>query len=46
LFESFRIVKDCHPESMPHQPVWDSLRKYYGEDVPYLDIMRLGISKG
>jgi protein-tyrosine phosphatase len=46
LFQSFRIVKDCHPESMPHQPVWDSLCKYYGEDVPYLDIMRLGISKG
>jgi protein-tyrosine phosphatase len=46
LFESFRTVKDCHPESMPHQPVWESLCQYYGEDIPYLEIMRLGISKG
>lgn len=46
LFESFKIVKECHPESMPHQPVWESLCQYYGEDVPYLDVMRLGILKG
>lgn len=46
LFASFSIVKQYHPESMPHQPVWESLCQYYGEDVPYLDVMRLGISKG
>ena len=46
LFECFKIVKDCHPESMPHQPVWESLCQYYKEDVPYLEIMRLGIAKG
>lgn len=46
LLESFTIVKHIHPESMPHQPVWESLCQYYGEDVHYLDIMRLGISKG
>lgn len=46
LFDAFAQVKHCHPESMPHQPVWESLCQYYGEDVPYLDIMRLGISKG
>jgi protein-tyrosine phosphatase len=46
LFEAFKQVKHCHPESMPHQPVWESLCKYYGEDIPYLDIMRLGVSKG
>lgn len=43
LFEAFREVKGCHPESMPHQPVWESLCEYYGESVPYLDIMRLGM---
>ena len=26
--------------------VWNSLCSYYGETIPYLDLMRLGISKG
>jgi protein-tyrosine phosphatase len=42
LLEAFKEVKRCHPESMPHQPVWESLCKYYNEVTPYLDIMRLG----
>jgi len=46
LFEAFKEVKGYHPESMPHQPVWESLCQYYGETTPYLDVMRLGISKG
>ncbi|MGB8981630.1 MAG: dual specificity protein phosphatase [Anaerolineales bacterium] len=46
LLEAFKQVKHCHAESMPHQPVWESLCLYYGEDVPYLDIMRLGFVKG
>ena len=46
LLEAFREVKRCHPESMPHEPVWKSLCAYYGETIPYLDLMRLGISKG
>jgi hypothetical protein len=43
LLDSFKEVKSKHPESMPHQPVWESLCKYYGESVPYLDVMRAGI---
>ena len=43
LFEAFKQVKYCHPESMPHKPVWESLCQYYVEDIPYLDIMRLRI---
>jgi len=46
LFEAFKDVKRHHPESMPHEPVWKSLCEYYGETIPYLDLMRLGISKG
>ena len=46
LFEAFKEVKRKHPESMPHEPVWDSFCKYYGEEVPYLDLMRLGLVKG
>ena len=43
LFEAFKEVKRKHPEAMPHEPVWDSLCKYYNEATPYLDIMRLPI---
>jgi len=41
LLEAFKEVKKRHPESMPHEPVWASLCKYYGEIVPYLDVMRV-----
>jgi protein-tyrosine phosphatase len=43
LFEAFKEVKRLHPESMPHQPVWESLCIYYNETTPYLDVMRLPI---
>ena len=43
LFEAFKEVKRCHPESMPHQPVWDSLCEYYRESIPYLQVMRIRI---
>jgi len=43
LFEAFKEVKHCHPESMPHQPVWDSLCEYYKESIPYLEVMRIRI---
>lgn len=42
LIQAFKEVKRCHPESMPHKPVWESLCEYYNESVPYLDVMRLG----
>jgi len=41
LLDAFKEVKKMHPESMPHELVWESLCEYYDEDVPYLDIMRL-----
>ena len=44
LFDAFKEVKRLHPESMPHEPVWNSLCEYYGETTLYLDVMRLGIS--
>jgi protein-tyrosine phosphatase len=43
LFDAFKEVKRNHPESMPHEPVWESLCKYYNETTPYLDVMRLPI---
>ena len=41
LLDAFKEVKKKHPESMPHKPVWESLCKYYGESIPYLDVMRV-----
>lgn len=46
LFDAFREVKRKHPESLPHEPVWESLCIYYKDSTPYLELMRLGISSG
>jgi protein-tyrosine phosphatase len=43
LLDAFKEIKRRHPESMPHEPVWESFCKYYNESTPYLDIMRLSI---
>src|SRR5687767_10123892 len=43
LFEAFREVKRFHPESMPHQPVWESLCSHYNEMTPYLEVMRIRV---
>ena len=39
LFDAFKEVKRQHPESIPHQPVWESLCNYYNEPIPYLDVV-------
>ena len=41
LFDAFKEVKNQHSQSMPHEPVWESLCNYYEEDIPYIEIMRL-----
>jgi protein-tyrosine phosphatase len=43
LLDAFKEIKRRHPESMPHEPVWESFCRYYNESTPYLDIMRLSI---
>jgi protein-tyrosine phosphatase len=45
LLDAFKEIKSKHPESMPHEPVWESFCRYYNESTPYLDIMRLSIQK-
>jgi protein-tyrosine phosphatase len=35
LLDAFQEVKRLHPEAMLHHPVWDSLCKYYAEEIPY-----------
>jgi len=41
LLDAFKEVKKRHPESMPHEPVWESLCAYYGEETTYLEVMRV-----
>ena len=41
LLEAFKEVKKNHPESLPHEPVWESLCLYFNESIPYYDILRL-----
>jgi len=41
LLSAYKVVKKRHPQSMPHEPVWTSLCNYYGEEIPYLDVMRI-----
>ena len=44
LFDAFKEVKRCPPESMPNEPVWISLCNYYNESTPYLKVMRLELN--
>ena len=43
LFDAFKEVKKKHIESIPHQPVWESLCIYYNEPTPYFDVMLVKI---
>ena len=38
LREAMHIVKQAHPESMPHFHLWQSLCDYYNEAVPWIEI--------
>jgi protein-tyrosine phosphatase len=35
LLDAFRLVKQSHPEAMPHPPIWASLCEYYQENIPF-----------
>jgi len=41
LLDAFKDIKKKHPEAMPNKPLWDTLCEYYGESIPYLDVMRV-----
>ena len=41
LFNAFKEVKRLRPDAAPHQPVWESFCKYYGETISYHEIMLL-----
>ena len=43
LLEAFKEIKKKHPESMPHEPVWESFCGYYNEPTPYLSILRFSV---
>jgi len=43
LLDAFKDIKQRHPNSHPHEPIWRSFCSYYNETTPYLDVMRLSI---
>lgn len=44
IFDTFKEVKQKHPEAIPHEAVYESLCQYYKEDTPYLDVMRFKVT--
>ena len=38
LADAFSEIVKKHPNGMPHPVLWQSLCKFYGEDVPFLEI--------
>ena len=43
LLEAVRQVRARHPEALPHPVLWESLCRYYGEDIPltqFLEALR------
>ncbi len=41
LLDAFREVKRRHAEAMPHRSVWQSLCRYYEEDIPFEKLLNL-----
>jgi protein-tyrosine phosphatase len=41
LLDAFRLVRQLHPEAMPHPPVWVSLCEYYQENIPFDKLLTL-----
>jgi hypothetical protein len=41
LLDAFQQVLAQHPQARPHLALWQSLCKYYDEDVTYKDILKL-----
>jgi len=38
LVDAFQVVKNAHPEAMPHPALWNSLCDYFNEPVPWHEI--------
>jgi hypothetical protein len=38
LRQAIQIVKQAHPDSMPHFKLWQTLCDYYNEAVPWIEI--------
>ena len=41
LLNALREVQKHRPIAMPIESVWESLCEYYGENISYLDVMRI-----
>lgn len=41
LREAAGITRRAHPNGMPHYALWESLCEYYGEQIDYLELLRI-----
>lgn len=40
LLTTFQTIARVYPAGMPHPKLWESLCKYYDEDIPFFDMWR------
>ena len=38
LLDAFRVVRQHHPQALPHPAIWESLCTYYQDVVPFRDM--------
>jgi protein-tyrosine phosphatase len=39
LITAWREVKQRHPDALPHMALWESLCAYYGDPIPFMQIL-------
>lgn len=39
LLEALQAIREHHPDAMPHPVLWQSLCDFYGEAIPFIEIM-------
>ena len=40
LMDALRVIASKYPDAEPHKELWESLCRHYGEEIPYLDMLK------
>jgi protein-tyrosine phosphatase len=40
LMDALRTIVSNYPDAEPHQALWESLCRHYGEEIPYFDMLK------
>jgi hypothetical protein len=41
LLDALKVIRECHPEALPHPELWESLCLYFGEPVSVREMMHI-----